>query len=491
MKTKILYIVLAFSMVACSDFLEIDSETDLSNSTFFQTPEDYVKAVNGVYAPLRESYNKSAYVMGELRSDNSYYDYNSENRGQNPPEFIADFLETSTNVNIQAKWDNDFYVISRANKVLASIDDVEFDDSSLKDNLKGQALFLRALSYFDLVQYFGDVPLHLDPVTTLEGTALPLSTTEVIYKQIMDDVKLAETLLPNKTNQEPGRATSGSAKTLLGNVYMVLKMYSQAATVLQEVVDSKQYSLILTSYADVFDPSNKNNSESIFEVQYLEGSAGYNSNFIYQFMPQPITAEEVAQITGVSNAQSIGVEGFNLPTPDLIASYEAGDLRKDATINYINISATGMLTPYVAKYNHAHSQFNNTNDNWPVYRYSEVLLSLAEALNESDSGDPLTPLNKVRNRAGLGNVVTTDKAQLRDIILHERRVELAFENKRWLDLVRTGNADAVMKAFGDKVKANPQDYYFPVGTNPISSSYTTINTLFPLPSREVILNPNY
>ncbi|MFI1743657.1 RagB/SusD family nutrient uptake outer membrane protein [Thalassobellus sediminis] len=486
MKIKILYIVLAFSMVACSDFLEIESETDLSNSTFFQTSEDFEKAINGAYAPLRDAYQKSAYVMGELRSDNSYYDYNADNRGQLASEFIADFTETPTNENLGFKWDNNYAIISRANKVLASIEDVEFDDNSLKDNLKGQALFLRAFSYFDLVQYFGEVPHHLEPVTTLEGTALPLSTTDVVYQQIIDDVQSAATLLPNKTNQEPGRATSGAAKTLLGNVYMVLKMYTQAATVLKEVVDSNQYALIL-NYADVFDPSNKNNSESIFEVQYLEGSAGYNSNFIYQFMPQPITAEEVAQITGVSDAQSLQVEGFNLPTPDLIASYEDGDLREDATISYINISASGMLTPYVAKYNHAHSQFNNTNDNWPVYRYSEVLLSLAEALFESGSGDPLIYLNEVRNRAGLADAVTIDS----DIILHERRVELAFENKRWLDLVRTGNADAVMKAFGANVKANPQDYYFPLGIAPLPSSYVTINTIFPLPSREVILNPNY
>jgi len=489
MKTKIVYILLAISLSSCSDFLEIDSETQLSDNTFFKTQDDFGKAINGVYAPLRDLYS-TAFVMGEMRSDNSYYDYNEDNRGGNRVEFISDFTEDSGNTLLQEKWDYNYAIISRANKVLVNIDDIEFDDSNLQSNIKGQALFLRALSYFDLVQYFGSVPLHLDPVTTLEETALPLSPTqvEVVYQQIMNDAQLAATLLPNKADQEPGRATIGSAKALLGNVYIVLKMWTQAATVLQEIVDSQQYSLI-PNYANVFDPNNKNNAESIFEVQYLEGPEGYSSNFIYDFLPQPITADEVSQIIGLPSdvAQSKTDEGLNLPTLDIIASYEDGDLREDASIGYINISASGKLTPYVAKYNHAHSQFNNTNDNWPVYRYSEVLLSLAEALYETGSGDPLIYLNQVRNRAGLGDVVTIDKA----IILHERRIELAFENKRWLDLVRTDNAETVMKAFGANVIANPQDYFFPIGTGPIPSAYAVINTTFPLPSREVILNPNF
>ncbi|UKM64277.1 RagB/SusD family nutrient uptake outer membrane protein [Flavobacteriaceae bacterium GSB9] len=491
MKTKIIYLAIFAAFWSCSDFLEVDSETELSDNAFFETPEDFEKAINGAYAPLRDAYDKSAYVMGEMRSDNSYYDYNADNRGQNPPEFIADFVEQSSNENIQAKWDYNYFVISRANKILNEIDNVDFSEANVKDNITGQAHFLRALAYFDLVQFFGGVPLHLDPVTTLEGTALPITAPSSIYDQIIDDAQQAIATLPKKADQEPGRATLGAAKTLLGNVYVVLEKWPEARDVLKEVVDSEEYDLMPT-YADAFNPNNKNNQESVFEIQYKEGPEGYNSDFIYQFMPQPITADEVAEITGLPDgvAQGLTVEGFNLPTPDLIASYEPGDPRLDATIQYIDLSASGKLTPYVNKYNHAHAQFQNTNDNWPVYRFSEVLLLLAEAMNESNSGDPLMYLNRVRARVDLDPITTTNTDELRDIILHERRVELAFENKRWLDLVRTGNAETVMKAFGANVIANPQEYYFPEGTGPIPSAYGTINTLFPLPSRETILNPN-
>ena len=251
----------------------------------------------------------------------------------------------------------------------------------------------------------------------------------------------------------------GTAKMLLGNVYINQRKWADAEKVLKEISGYR----LLDNYADVFDPANKNNEESLFEVQFKEGNDGYASNFFYVFLAQPITAEEVTAITGIPEVARI-VEGYNIPTPDIIKAYEEGDLRKDASIGML--TAHGVKYPYIKKYCHTHAVSGITNDNWPVYRYAETLLFIAEALNEQGkTNEALTYLNQVR----------------------KRRVELAFENKRWLDLIHSGKVESVMKAYGNRVKANPQDYYFPEGYGVAPQSYTDIRVLFPLPAAEAAL----
>jgi hypothetical protein len=472
---------------ACKkSFLEIPSETSLSTPVYFKSQSDFQQAINGAYEPLRGAYNgtNGAWVMGELRSDNTTYKYNPNDRGTINPEYICDFLDDNTSGTTPNKYVTDYGVISRTNQILALIDAVDFDGAA-RSNIKGQAFFLRAFAYFDLVQYFGSVPLHLKPVTTLAETALPLSSTDSVYRQIIADAQQAITLLPDKATQEAGRVTSGSAKTLLGNVYIVLKRWADAETTLKGVTG---YSL-LPNYADVYDVANKNSKESIFEIQYKEGTEGLSSSFFYTFLVQPITAAEVTAVTGIpENGRT--VEGYNIPTPDIIAAYEPNDTRKAASIG--SVSAGGVSYPFIKKYLHPHALSGNTNDNWPVYRYAEVLLLLAEALNEQNKiSDALPYLNQVRARAGLAATTAATQTDIRDVIIRERRVELAFENKRWLDLVHFGLADPVMKAYGAKVKANPQAYYFPAGFGPSPASYSNIRLLFPIPASEAALNPYF
>lgn len=473
-----------------SDFLDIPSENNLSTAIFYKTENDLQQGVNAAYAPLRNLYNagfSGAWAMGELRSDNTTYIYNPSDRGTIDPEAIADFTNQSSNGVSTNKYVTDYQIIARVNQVLASIDDVDFAEAS-KNNIKGQALFLRAFAYFDLVQYFGKVPLHLTPVTIRQETALPLSEVETIYAQIIADATSAAMLLPKKSVQEAGRATSGAAKTLLGNVYAVQKNWPLAETVLKEVIDSGEYSL-LTNYASVFSVNNKNNQESIFEIQFKEGTDGYASSFIYQMLPVPMSASQVASITGASGAQALTIEAYNIPTPDLLAAYEVGDLRKNNSIAYATLS-NGKTYPYIKKLLQPHAQAGITGTNWPVYRYAEVLLLYAEALNEQ--GKSISHyLNDVRNRAGLIDSPAIGQTNIRAAILAERRVELAFENKRWPDLVRTGNAESVMAAYGARVKANPQEYYFPAGIAPPPAAFTTISLLFPLPASESLLSPYF
>jgi starch-binding outer membrane protein, SusD/RagB family len=496
MKTKIIYIwLVTFLLTSCQDeFLTIVPETALSSATFFTKEADFQQAVNGAYVPLRSIVNDRAWLLGEMHSDNTYYARNILFGATEQQEDIADFAipvagGVTSNTHVLNQYRLDYQIISRTNQVLALIDGVEFGEES-KNNLKGQAYFLRAFAYFELVRYFGKVPLHLEPVENREGAALPLASEEEIYAQIINDATEAINLLPLKSAQEAGRATSGAARTLLANVYIVQKKWAEAESLLMEVVNSNEYQLI-PNYAEVFSTStgNKNNMESVFEVQFLEGSAGLNGTFIYNFLPRPMTSDELKTITGTSNAQPLTGEGNNIPTPDIIAAYEPGDERKDASIAYITLSGSlrdDKVYPYIKKFAKTHALHNNHGTNWPIYRYSEVLLFLAEALNEQGK-DGAVYLDLVRERAGLGAA----QGDMREAIYNERRVELAFENKRWFDLVRTGRAVDVISAYGARIKSNPLDYYYPAGAVPRSHAFTNIDLYYALPADEAALSPYF
>lgn len=510
MKRK--YIVaglLAIVLTGCTkDFLTVIPETALSSGIFFKTEADFQQAVNGAYVPLRQMYNERAWVLEEMHSDNTYYARNTLYGAVDATENVADFAipvgtgdngaKVTANDNVLVQYRLDYVIISRANQILASIDDqsVTFSSDANKNNLKGQAQFLRALAYFDLVRLFGKVPLHLTPVNGREDAAAALATTEQLYAQIEKDATDASKNLKNKKDQEAGRATSGAAKTLLANLYLTQKKWAQVETLMRDVITNDGY-MLMPDYDNAFSftTANKNNQESVFEVQYMEGSAGYNGNQIYRFLPSPITATEIAPITGTSNPQATSQESNNIPTPDIIAAYEDGDKRKAVSIGTVTLSTSlraNKVYPYIKKYARTHSLHNNTGQNWPVYRYAEVLLFMAEAINEQGRfGEATTYLNQVRARAGLAATTAASQTALREVIFRERRVELAFENKRWFDLTRTGRVKEIIGAYGEKVTKKPADYYFPDGAVPPPNAFTNLDEYYPLPAVESALTPYF
>src|SRR5690606_2895923 len=208
----------------------------------------------------------------------------------------------------------------------------------------------------------------------------------------------------------------------------------------------------------------------------------------------PLTADHAQLTKGPKGSQSVPGSGWNIPTEDLLAAYEdqETDQRFSVSIGFYTgaspISDTSYVKlPYIKKYQHSHTIFGESNQNFPVYRYAEVLLMLAEVLNEQNQpAEAQTFLNLVRRRAGLDDVAVSSQTGLREAILAERRVELAFENKRWIDLVRTGNAIDVMNAYGAKLKSNGAYYYLS------SSSYKVDQNdlLFPIPFLEIQVNPD-
>ncbi|MCO5234741.1 MAG: RagB/SusD family nutrient uptake outer membrane protein [Chitinophagaceae bacterium] len=507
MKSQIAILIFSAVMfTGCKKFLDLKPETALTSETFFKNESDFKQAVNAAYVPLRSIFNDRSWVLGEMHSDNTYYPRNILFGAVDATENVADFampnsassvsgITLTTNGHVLNQYRLDYQIIARANQILATIDDVDFDATS-KANLKGQALFLRAFAYFELVRYFGTVPLHLTVVANRLEAAAELASKEQLYAQVETDAKDAAGLLLSKSSQEPGRVTKGSAKMLLGDLYLWQKKYPEAETVLKEIVTSGEYDLMPT-YEQAFSNTsdNKNNIESVFEIQYMEGSAGYNGSFIYNFLPRPMTKEELAPITQTSNPQDLSGEGNNIPTPDIIAAYETGDERKDASIAYVTLSQSlraNKVYPYIKKFAKPHAVHGNTGNNWPVYRYAEVLLALAEAINEQNRpGDADDYLNEVRHRAGLPNTTATSQTDMREAILKERRVELAFENKRWFDIVRTNRIQEIIVPYGERIKANPKDYYFPDDAVPPNNAFTVLDPYYGLPADESSLTPYF
>lgn len=484
MKVRILLTAaLALSLSACKkSFIELVPQTVVTEATFFKTADDYTQAVVGAYVPLRDIYAE-AYAMGEMRSDNATYFASPGLQGGNFSDRwnISGFLDIAQNAYTTKKYANCYVGISRTNAILDRID-ASTIDAGVKANLKGQAQFLRAFYYFELVQYFGGVPLHLKEVTSVAEASLPRSSADDVYKQIIADATSAASLLPAKQTTL-GMVTQGSAKTMLGYIYMTLKRYPEAETALTDVT-KLGYSL-LPSYASVF--TSPNSAESIFEVQYLVGPQGQQSNFAFQFAPNIPDVHLILGPTGDNKTTG----GWNKPTPDLIAAYETGDTRKNASIafSYQTTDGSGNVITvndtYCQKYTHGpYANFNNTGDDWIIYRYADVLLLLAECLNEEGkAGQAIPYLNQVRSRAGLAATTAAGQGDLRIAIAKERRVELAFENHRWLDLVRTGQAISVMTAFGKVIKT--QEPYLP------TNAYTDITQnrlIFGIPQNELDIN---
>ncbi|WP_111672579.1 RagB/SusD family nutrient uptake outer membrane protein [Algoriphagus litoralis] len=489
-------------LTSCEDFLTVVPETQLSSATFFKNQNDFEQAVNAAYAPLRTITNDRSWLLSEMHSDNTYYARNVLFGAVDNQEDLADFSVpesngTTANVHVLNQWRQDYLIIARTNQILALIDDVDFD-ATVKGNLKGQALFLRAYAYFELARYFGSVPLHLKPVAVRAEAALELSPEAEVYAQIESDLVAAIPLLLDKATQQPGRVTSGAARTLLANVYINQKKWSEAEQVLAPIISGGQY-MLMPSYDMAFSENvaNKNNAESVFEVQFIEGAAGLQGNFMYQFMPRPISAAELQPIMGTSNPQPIDGEGNNIPTPDIIEAYEEGDLREDVSIGYVFLSGAFQdpkTLPYIKKFESPHSQHNNHGMNFPIYRYAEVLLFMAEVLNEQGKTAEAIPLlNQVRSRAGLAATTASGQADVREAIFKERRVELAFENKRWFDIQRTDRIQEIIVPFGQRVVANPRAYYYPpiAGAVPRNNVFTNLNKFYAYPAAESDLSPYF
>jgi hypothetical protein len=453
MKNKIISALLLITILsACSEkFTDLSPISQRNVNDFYRDGNDMIGAVNAVYKALHQNgaYNQSYWVMSEMRSDNTDGGADQTGLGANM-NIIDNFGENAATAEIINSAYLDTYVgIGRANLILSRIDAVPMDEA-LKNRIKGEALFLRSLFYYHLAVYFGRVPLVLSEISTEEGKTYPQVSSADIYKQLISDLIKAEGLLTIKyTGTNVGRATKGAAATLLAKIYLTIGDKASAIPVLRRIIST--YGYVLTpNYANIWGLANKNNAESIFEVQFKGGGTNTGNAFTNTFSALLI------QTTG----------GYkNRPTPEMQAAYEAGDRRLAISMNPLN----GPLNAgrFILKYGTTNVFPELDADyNFIVFRYADVLLMLAEAIGETAEAYSL--INQIRTRAGLSDINASTSGTFADKLLRERRVELAFENHRWPDLLRFGKAKEVMASQGK-----------------------TARLLFLIPQRELDINSSY
>ena len=480
---RIIFTLIAFVAISCSDdFVDVTSENE-SADNFFNSEEDYQLALIGAYDLLQSTYLNV--MIGEIASDNTLAG------GENPNDVLGiqeidDMRHTPVNQQLRDIWSWMFAGVNRANYIVQYQDKTDFAG---KEEVIAQARFLRAYYYFELVKFFGDVPLVVDkPLEFGDQYTVARTPASEVYGQIVKDLEFAADNLP-ATQIQAGRITSGAANALLGKAYLYQGLHDDAAIAFEKVIAGPY--MLVEDYKSIFEPEGENGPGSVFEVQYTDKEgAGFGCL-------QCSEGNVAVGFNGIRSYTGPDFESgfsFNVPTQDLVNAFETGDIRKDVAILDIEAWAsetgatygvgnehTGYFNrKYIARQgdlNTGDANLTNTN-NYRSIRFADVLLMAAEAnylrRDAKDEMKAKTYLNEVRDRAKL-RPVDADGAFLLAAIYAERRVELAGEGHRFFDLVRTGRA-------ADEIEG------FVAGKH----------NLFPIPAIEIQLaggnwdqNPNY
>ncbi|OUJ73494.1 RagB/SusD family nutrient uptake outer membrane protein [Hymenobacter crusticola] len=470
------------------DYLELSPRNAVTTETFYKTSTDAVQATNTVYSQLSQNgmFNYSLWAIGDVMSDNSFLGGGGAADGIEFQQ-LDNFTIPTSNPLTTSHWQRAYLGIGQANQVLSRVPAIEMD-ATLKNRCLGEAAFLRALYYFYLVRGFGDVPLVTTPAQTAAEVAnITRTPAAQVYTQIETDLQDAIAKLPAGpyTGDDIGRATKWAATALLAKVYLTEGKMGEAATQARAVINGSGKSL-WPNYADNFKVENENGQESLFEVQFKNGLSSYTTDG-----PGSVMNEFWgARFFGSPYVVSSGGYGFNIPEKEFVDGYEAGDLRKAATVFVPGDKyPDGQVQPAtlvgdpngfnIRKFFVGTVNVNNWDSplNVPVLRLGEIYLILAEAVGPTAEG--LEAINKVRRRA-FGLPINTPSAKdltassatsFKDAVIRERRYELAFEMDRWYDLKRTGTLVSKLRAQG---RAGVQDF----------------NNLLPIPQTERNVNPN-
>lgn len=498
------------SLASCGKkFLDKKPLAVVNDENYYKTNEQMISAVNAAYDPLNWQTDRSAssycndFFYGDVASDDSRKG-GSDLADQASVNAIEMFYVDPTNQQLRLTWSNAYRGIYLANVVLEKSPKSNAEPA-VKQNVEGQALFLRAYYHFKLANIFGGVPL-VTKVLQQGEFEFDKSTKQQVYTQVESDLLTAISKLPNRTQTQEGRATKGAARALLMRVYLYQSKWQEIKTQYElfELENNNQYQLE-PIYADIFSVSKVNGKESVFAIQGagIDNGDPDGGNFGRK-------NEGLLYATMCAPRSDYGGWGFNRPTENLVAEFlteksKAGknDPRLMATVvsNGDTIGGKPLLIsikdstdyPYTRHFNRKYVLDALYSDMWNAplcfitIRYADVLLMAAEAYNElGDNANSLIALNKVRARANMFDVSETDIVNLRNIIWRERRVELALEGLRFFDLVRQGRAAKVLKATGD--------VRFPEGQGFVEGK----NEVFPIPQTQIDLsngkltqNPGY
>ena len=469
------------------EFLQRDPLVVQTADTFFRTEDHAIQATNAVYNMLRrwETHVFSYIGMTDIVSDDA-------DKGSTPNDAtflleLDNFTFDASNVAPQTVWRGYYSAIYRANLAIERIPEIEMNDA-LKQRLLGENRFLRAYFYFNLVRWFGDVPLILRPLNPDEYEQSRTPEAQV-YAQIIDDLTFAASVLPEKgayPSSELGRATRGAALGYLAKVHLTLGNWEEARDFAEDVIESGEY-MLLPDYAQIFMPEGEHSSESVFEISTVALGTGNGGS-------------QYNEVQGVRGTPNLGW-GFNSPSNDLLAAFRPTDPRLEATVLFLGEtlpdgSEVVVGDPGVVNQRHNQKAWaprgpggnGNGGGNIRVLRYADIILIAAEAHNElGNTMRALELANLVRRRARgslppafLPDITANSQEDAREKIWLERRLELALEQHRWFDLRRTGRVAERMLAVG-KTRFMPGK-----------------NELFPIPQAEIDLsggalvqNPGY
>ena len=433
-------------MTSCGDsFFDLEPASSVTIDKVYKTASDYNVAVIGCYAKLQSQVNFYTECC-EYRSDN--LSLGAPTAGTQDRYDIDHFTEKPSNGILSSYWANFNNNVYRCNLLLDQIDGANFAEN-LKKQYKGEAMFVRALNYFNMYRIWGGVPATKHVVSAAEALKVARYSDEQMFDLIAGDLKeiVDNNYLPETySSADMGRATSGAAKALLGKVYLTFHKWTEAKDILSQLIGKYQ---LVSPIAQVFDVDNKNNNEIIFAVHFNKEIEGEGHSYWYN-------------LTNASDDTN--------QTSSLLNTFPTGDARKDL-ITYVQVEKNVRLMNKF--YDTKSPTFKTVGNDQILLRYADVLLMYAEALNEiqydaSEGSPALKYLNAVRQRAGISNLTTKQlptQEKFRKGILVERQREFPYEGQRWFDLVRMGFAKSVMAENGVEIK----DYQL----------------LFPIPQQEI------
>jgi starch-binding outer membrane protein, SusD/RagB family len=463
-------------MISCSDeFVDREPQYSIDSENYFNSEQDYRDALVGAYDLLHATYVNV--LLGEIASDNTL------SGGESASDVIGfqqidEMSHTPVNNNLKNVWDWMFAGVQRCNYILEFKDKTDFAG---KNQIIAETRFLRAYYHFELVKWFGGIPLSGDKRFKVgDEKTIPRSSVAEVYAVIESDLQYAIANL-NAVAPQTGRATKGAAQALLGKAYLYQNKYVSASQVLEQLINSGSYSLV-TNYNTIFENNNENNSESVFEVQYTDAQG---ASFDCLQCSEGNVAVGFNGIRNYSGPLFDSGYSFNVPTQAAYDAFEVGDNRRDVAILNIVTWAAANNATYGQGYKHTGffnrkylprqgdsniGDQNLTNpNNYRAIRYADVLLMAAEAFNRGgiDDNKARLYLNQVRERAfgDTNHNISASGAALTDYILAERRLELVGEGHRFFDLVRTNKAASAITGF-----VSGKHEVFPIPTEEIQFS---------------------
>jgi starch-binding outer membrane protein, SusD/RagB family len=425
-------------LAACNDMLTERPRSAIVTETYFTNASDAKAAIAAAYRPLSTGslWGTNLQWITAAASDESRVGPEEENANI---VSLTQLRWTSTNPYTSGTWSGLYQMITRANLVLAKVPAITMDETQ-KNQIVAEAKFLRALGYHYLVRLYGDVPLVTTTDEQLASTSGARDAADKVYAQIVKDATEAEAVLPvSWPSTDKGRAPKAAAQALLAEHYIWRKDWANAAANTQKIITAGTYSLT-RNYLDAFLPGSQNRSEEIFAAQSSSANGA------------PVI--DIAQWTYPRNMNPNAAGGWGTyqPLTWFIDSYPAGDYRRDVTFFTRGRLSTGQDTtflPHINKFRPTQKPGLNQDVNYPIFRYADVLLMHAEALNEQgQTAQALGFVNQVRararngagteNRSAPADLAGLNQSQAREAIFQERQWELAFEGKRWFDMVRRG-----------------------------------------------------